>query len=56
MGGSASRPIPSGRLISLTGLSFLATFQLPSPMWLCRIESDGKSIAYISVKWASPMS
>jgi len=48
--------MPSGRLISFTGWSFRAIFQLPSPMWLIRIESDGKSIAYISVKCASPIS
>ena len=30
--------------------------QLPSPMWLIRIESRGKSIAYISVNWVSPSS
>src|SRR5262249_10823083 len=55
VGGSASRPMPSGRLISRTGRSERATFQLPSPMWLISTESEGKSIAYISVKWASPI-
>src|SRR5579872_3011691 len=56
VGGSSSRPMPSGRLISRTGRSDLATFQFPSPMWLISTESDGKSMAYISVKCASPMS
>ena len=56
VGGSASRPMPSGRLISRTGRSERAIFQLPSPMWLISTESDGKSIAYISVKCASPIS
>ena len=41
--------MPSGRLISRTGRSSRASAQLPSPMWLIRIESRGKSIAYISV-------
>ena len=56
VGGSASRPMPSGRLISRTGRSERAIFQLPSPMWLISTESEGKSIAYISVKCASPIS
>ena len=46
--------MPSGRLISRTGRSARARRQLPSPMWLIRIESDGKSIAYISVNCVSP--
>ena len=54
VGGSSSPPIPSGRLISRTGRSSRASRQLPSPMWLIRIESVGKSIAYISVNCVSP--
>jgi hypothetical protein len=42
--------------MSRTLRSRRAIRQLPSPMWLIRIESLGKSIAYISVKWASPSS
>ena len=54
VGGSSSPPIPSGRLISRTGRSPRASSQLPSPMWLIRIESVGKSIAYISVNCVVP--
>ena len=49
------RPAPSGRLISLTGRSDRAIFQLPSPMWLISTESSFQSIAYISLKCASPI-
>ena len=48
--------MPSGRLMSRTGRSSRASAQLPSPMWLIRIESLGKSIAYISVNCVSPSS
>jgi hypothetical protein len=40
--------------MSLTGRSSRASAQLPSPMWLIRIESLGKSIAYISVNCVTP--
>jgi hypothetical protein len=56
VGGSSRPPMPSGRLISRTGRSSRARRQLPSPMWLIRIESEGKSMAYISVNWVSPRS
>ena len=29
---------------------------LPSPMWLISTESSSQSIAYISLKWAFPIS
>ena len=41
--------------MSRTGRSARAIRQLPSPMWLMSTESVGKSIAYISVKCASPI-
>ena len=45
--------MPSGRSISFGLRSLRATFQLPSPMWLCSAASRSKSMAYISVKCGS---
>ena len=47
--------MPSSRSISFTGRSLRAIFQLPSPMWLISTESSSQSIAYISLKCASPI-
>ncbi len=47
--------MPSARSISRTGRSLRAIFQFPSPMWLISTESSSQSIAYISLKCASPI-
>ena len=50
VGGFSRSPISRGRSIRVTPRSFLATFQLPSPIWLSMAASLPKSREYISVK------